>query len=773
MKKKLRIAFIFITLLLSITVAPILLISFKEINTNIFNSIIQKQFKKFIPNLELKVKSVKIFLDLKKLNLHIKAIEPQISDGATVGVNSIARFYQANTRLSILAFFQKKFPLNNVDIELKRTEIRRVLVLVGKFRKFSALQELERIIKRGDIKGKLQFVFTSDGKIKDDFIQGEIHNLDGKWGDWDLKNVDSHFKIQKNIYNLNITRADFFGIDLKNSKIQIEKKQKNLNIQARINGKAKMLDINNILSKVKGFKNPEFIKLRNLSFDITNEVHFTFSTIAEESKKFKNFSIGGKGEISYLHLKSNLSGDNKEKLHEINKNIQENIIFKNNAISFLAAEKTVSVQTKGLVNFANKYVKYSAKVKLNPKSKKTSLATQFESQFNLDPLELNIKQLNYTKKRNSPASIRFSGNINKDKELQIRSLNYSESKNRIILKNLKFNSEYQIEDFTEIFFKTSNIGSINNDIKFSKNKEIISIQGEVVDVSFFLKDILKKKDKKDKKKNLLSDKFGGSFSVNLAKITNGANTVISDIEVLGKLEKNTIPQLNSKAHFSDGELLAVAVESDGTNGEKKKLLVDISNVALFINGLGVVEDILKKFQEGKLEIRVQQVGEDFEGSLQMTDFLLKEIPVAVKLLNLASLVGEADTLAEVGIKFNELKIDFRTENNRIYLKNMHLINPSNSFLLEGFIDRDKDTLDLKGVIVPFAALNKIIALIPIYGDILVGSKIGEGIFGISFQIKGDLKKPDVTINPTKTILPRFIVRAIDYLEKKFKKEPSN
>ena len=51
MKKKLRIAIISIALLISILILPILFISLKEVNTKIFNPIIQKQFKKFVSNL--------------------------------------------------------------------------------------------------------------------------------------------------------------------------------------------------------------------------------------------------------------------------------------------------------------------------------------------------------------------------------------------------------------------------------------------------------------------------------------------------------------------------------------------------------------------------------------------------------------------------------------------------------------------------------------------------------------------------------------------------
>ena len=758
MKKKLRVVFFsVIALLVSIVVLPILFISLKAVNTKIFNPIIQKQFKKFVPSLELQVTSVKIFLDLKTFNLHIKIIEPQVSDA-----DNTARFLQVSANLSTFAFFQKKFPLTALDVDLKRTEIKRVFALVGQVQKLSILDELERIVQRGDIKGNLQFIFTSNGKIEDSFIQGEVHNLNGKWDEWVLKNMNSHFKIQNDLYNLNITQADFLGIDLKDSEIQIKKKDKNFNIQAKIHSKAKMLDIDNVLSRWKGFKTPEFIKLHNLSFDITNKVSFDL----EEYKNLKNLAIDGKGEIFYFHFKTDLTSDAKETLHAINKNIQGNIIFKTNPISFLIAEDTVSIQSKGLINFADKYVNYLIAVKLNTKKN----TTQFESRFNLYPLKLNIQQLNYAKEANSPASLRLSGNINKDKELQIQVLEYLESKNKIYLKNLKLNAASKLEDFSEIYLKTHNADSTNNNVQFSKNKDTISIQGEVVDLTFLLKDLLKKKKQKKTKKKTLSDIFGGNFTVNLAKLINGTNTVLSDITASGKLEKNEFQWLTSAAYFADNELLTLVVEPDE---EKINYSVNISDLALLVNGFGIVEDFLKKFQGGKLEIRVQKTQGDWAGVLKTTDFTIIEAPVFLKLLNLASLTGDAEKLKNEGIRFDELEIDISVKNNLIYLKNAHLVNPSNSFLLDGSFNQDTEQLDLKGVIVPFATLNKIIAFIPIYGDILVGNRKGEGIFGISFQIKGSLGKPDVTVSPTKTILPRFIVRTIEYVKEKLKKEPSN
>ena len=90
-------------------------------------------------------------------------------------------------------------------------------------------------------------------------------------------------------------------------------------------------------------------------------------------------------------------------------------------------------------------------------------------------------------------------------------------------------------------------------------------------------------------------------------------------------------------------------------------------------------------------------------------------------------------------------------------------------MLEGYVDKGK-IVSLSGVLVPATKLNSFIASIPIVGDILVGKKTGEGVVGVSFKMKGPPKDIKTTVNPIKTLTPRFIVRAIEKMKKKKKKE---
>ena len=57
--------------------------------------------------------------------------------------------------------------------------------------------------------------------------------------------------------------------------------------------------------------------------------------------------------------------------------------------------------------------------------------------------------------------------------------------------------------------------------------------------------------------------------------------------------------------------------------------------------------------------------------------------------------------------------------------------------MEGY--QDQKVTSLRGTLVPAKTLNKIISKIPVIGDIVIPKEVGEGLFGISFKMKGPKK----------------------------------
>ena len=150
--------------------------------------------------------------------------------------------------------------------------------------------------------------------------------------------------------------------------------------------------------------------------------------------------------------------------------------------------------------------------------------------------------------------------------------------------------------------------------------------------------------------------------------------------------------------------------------------------------------------------------------LKIYDFRLKELPALTKLLTLASLQGIADILSGEGVGFDEFEMKFENKKKLMDIKEIYAIGPAISILMEGYVQED-DLISLRGTLVPATTINKFVGSIPILGDILVGKKTGEGVFGVSFKIKGPPKDLKTTVNPIKTLTPRFITRTLEKIKK--------
>ena len=140
------------------------------------------------------------------------------------------------------------------------------------------------------------------------------------------------------------------------------------------------------------------------------------------------------------------------------------------------------------------------------------------------------------------------------------------------------------------------------------------------------------------------------------------------------------------------------------------------------------------------------------------------MPTLTKLLTLASLQGIADILSGEGIRFDEFEMNFQKQNKLMTIKEVYAIGPAISILMDGYVEKDK-LISLRGTLVPATTINRVIGSIPVLGKILVGKKTGEGVFGVSFKIKGPPKKLETTVNPIKTLTPRFITRTLEKIKK--------
>ena len=175
-------------------------------------------------------------------------------------------------------------------------------------------------------------------------------------------------------------------------------------------------------------------------------------------------------------------------------------------------------------------------------------------------------------------------------------------------------------------------------------------------------------------------------------------------------------------------------------------------------------EFIKGYEEGYLDFYSSKKNGKSNSMLIIDNFKIKEVPVFAKLLSLASLQGMADLLTGEGIRFTDFEMNFSNKNGLMTIEEMYAIGPAVSIIMDGYIETKK-LVSLRGTLVPATTINRTIASIPVLGKILVGGKTGEGVFGVSFKIKGAPKDLKTTVNPVKTLTPRFITRTLEKIKK--------
>ena len=481
--------------------------------------------------------------------------------------------------------------------------------------------------------------------------------------------------------------------------------------------------------------------------EIITDIETTLTFWLNENFKITNKDFSVNGKINELNLE-----------HAENKNIKKFIpsysskfFLKDTKIFYQAGNFDLSGLIKFDKQFEDFLLRYSNSSRKNFK---------IDGKISLNELSLKIPNLNYSKKKNTNASIDF--NIDSSESgYDIDNLKYLSGKSKIELDKVKLNKKLEIKDIKNIKITTFNNKIKNNDFHIGKHttlKNTIFINGKLFDAEPLLKSLYKTEDKKT-----LSNDFNSEIKVNLDKTITGTNDDVSNLGMIASIKKGSYKKLSLKANFSENEIIEMSIYQ--VDGNKRTLQVISDRARPFIKNF----DFIKGFEGGKLEYESVISKEGTSSNLLINNFKVSKVPALAQLLTLASLQGIADTLSGEGIRFESFEMKSNSKGNVMNIEDALAMGPAVSILLEGYVDKGK-TVSLKGTLVPATKLNSIIASIPVVGDILVGKKTGEGVVGVSFKMKGPPKDIKTTVNPIKTLTPRFIVRAVDKMKKKKKEE---
>ena len=302
-----------------------------------------------------------------------------------------------------------------------------------------------------------------------------------------------------------------------------------------------------------------------------------------------------------------------------------------------------------------------------------------------------------------------------------------------------------------VFFDYLDKENQKNQIKFYPMKKEYILNGTSFNANKLIDELLT--NNKDSK----FFNIDTNIEVNINKIYLDNENQLSNFKGNILLKNQKIVEAKLNGNFSKNKELRFTINTDNNN-KITTLYVDKAEP------LVKKYEFIKGFEEGYLDFYSQKTNDLSKSKIKIYDFKLKELPLLTKILTLASLQGIADILSGEGIRFDEFEMNFQTKNNLITIDEIYSIGPAISILMDGYVEKNK-LISLRGTLVPATTINKAIGSIPILGKILVGKKTGEGVFGVSFKIKGPPKKLITTVNPIKTLTPRFITRTLEKIKK--------
>jgi len=715
-------------ILFFLLVSLIVILSTIGFETKKFNKFISDKVKENNKNISLKLEKIKFKFDIKDFNLFLETKGPELTyKNLKVPIENIKVY------LDSISLIRSKSKIDKINILSKEININQLKDIILKTKPSNLNSLITNKVKNGKVIINLELYFDDNLDIDNFIARGEVKEMSGIINsDLSLKNTSFNFFADSSDILIKNVKSKMDGILIKNGNLQI-KRNKEISLKSDFTTEIK-INKKNIINYLPFIKNIKFINQEiNFNANLDNFLNITF----DETFKVTDYAYKNKGRINRLFFKFNKSIKNSFLEKDIN-----NLYFKDsNFNTRYASDKKNYINASGIYSIDDKnYQNYDFKNDFLNKTSNINLDFEFVQKLSID-------FINYEKDHDKVAKIFLS--IGKKKDLiDLKELKYTENKNLISIKKLRINKK-NIISLKEIKVKTFDKNDLKNNfiLDFGKKIKISGNKYDAKNLNKFLN--------QNSKKNILK-KISKDVDIDLKNIDTPLSKKLKNFRLIGVMEKGKFVKISSKGDFGNNKFLDISMKNDEKN--KRKYLEIYSDLP---QPLLSEYTFFKGLSEGILTFSSIIEGSASSSKLIIEDFKVVNAPGVVKLLSLADFGGLADLAEGEGLSFDKLEIKMtNNEEGFLKLEEIFAIGPSISVLMEGY-KTPSGLTSLRGTLVPAKNLNKILSKIPVIGKIIIPEEIGEGLFGVSFKMKGPPGKIKTTINPIKTLTPRFITKALE------------
>ncbi len=710
--------------ILTILFLLLFFLSTTGIETKRFNNLITKKIKASNADIDLNLKTIKFKVDLKEISLFLEAKNPSINfKEITLPVNDIKAY------VNFLSLIKSENKFEKISLNFKQINFKNIKKISSILKPSNFSSFLNNKLVEGKLNTEIDFFFNKSNEIENFITRGSVE--------------DAKIYFEKEIF-FEDTSFTFFA---DNTDILIKSflsKLGPLNIKdgdAKIKIFPEILIETNFLSNIKINNNfyreyeilNKFLNLSSLD-NLSGKFNNSLTVNLDKTLKVKSYNFKNRGKIE--NAKFNLQNSIEKVLFEESPKF---ITVKDVEVNTLINLNQNNISTKGKYSLNNKNF---LNFELDNITNKEIL--NFKIKADIDE-KIEIDLINYVKPKKTIAEISFELEKFRD-NLKFKYLNYNEGNNSMIIEDLKL-QKGKFLNLKKVSIKTFDEQILNNDFTILLGNKII-ITGNKFDASNLIK-IINQKEKDNNFRKLNKD-----IEIDLVNVIVPLSEKLSKFRLIGTIERGKFIKISSKGDFGNNNFLDISMKNDKLN--KKKYLEIYSDIT---KPLLTEYGFFKGLTGGKLLYSSIIDEKSSISKLKIENFKVVDAPGMVKLLTLADLGGLADLAAGEGISFDTLEIDIEQTGELIRINEILALGPSISVLMDGY--QDKNITSLRGTLIPAKTINKMISRIPLIGDIVIPKEVGEGLFGISFKMKGPKGKIKTSINPIRTITPRFIQKIID------------
>ena len=727
-----RIVKILVILILTLA-AIVIYLSIYGVKTDKFNKEIIKNVSKINKKINLSLNEVNYLLNPLNFSINISTKNPKILlEDKSLDLKDIT------SNISLKSFISNQFSIDDLKISTKEIKIKDLISLTRAVEGSPQLFVLDNITKEGLISADINLKFDLDGEIKNNYqITGTVKKAKFNiFNKVEIDDLNLLFNISNNQLTLKKIETNLNSIKLKSPLIKIEKKKDIFFVDGEVANKEQNFDIK---------------KLKPIFGDLPNNIEI--EKIDFNSVNIFSFNVNKKLKLKDLKLETNLNLENFQivknplNLKTFLPNYTEQIKFKDHKIKIKLIKGILDIRGDGDIYIGDESEQLSYSVI------KDEGEITFDTNLNIKNNPLTINFLDYKKKKGNSSEILLKGIYKKNKELILKDISITEKNNQILIKDLMFSKNFKVKDLSYIKLNYRNKNDLLNNLELKKNKSNFSINGKSFDATQLINNSMS-----DDESTTIFENFNSKFDIKIGTTYINKNDYTKNLAGYFTFKNNKLDKLNLASTFSNNKKMNLSIE---TNNQNETITKFFSN---YPKPLIKRYDFIKGFEEGYLNFNSIKKDGVSNSVLIIDNFKVKEVPVFAKLLSLASLQGIADLLTGEGIRFTDFEMRYSSQKGLTNIEEMYAIGPAISILMDGYIE-SKKLVSLRGTLVPATTINRSIASIPLLGKILIGEKTGEGVFGVSFKIKGPPKNLSTTVNPIKTLTPRFITRTLEKIKK--------